>query len=221
MCFKEKTSSDAWWHLWKCNRCGQGRGEDTRQKLLQAAFDEIHKVGFQAASLSKILKNTGITKGALYHHFSNKLDLGYAVVDEVLFTSFKETWLEPLNNTEDPISVLQEVLIASGDSMTDEDARLGCPIHNLAQEMSPLDKGFQQRTVDIYALWRQSLEAAIERGKSAGNVVPEADARRLAILFIATLDGCMGLAKSTQRLEMLLECGRGLIEHLELFRPKK
>lgn len=216
-----KTRRDPWWHLWKCSRCEQGRGEETRQKLLESAFDEIHKVGFQAASLSQILKNTGITKGALYHHFDNKLELGYAVLDEVIVTFFNEVWLAPLRKTDDPIQTLQEILILSGDSMTEEDARLGCPLHNLSQEMSPLDEGFQKRTVAIYDAWRSELEAAVERAKLAGNIIEDADGRRLAILFVATLDGCMGLAKSTQSLDMLMECGQGLIEHLEMFRPLK
>lgn len=216
---KDKTMKTPWWHLWKCERCEQGRGEETRQKLLEAAFDEIHKVGFQAASLSKILKNTGITKGALYHHFNNKLELGYAVLDEVVLTFFQQVWVEPLRKTDDPISTLQEILALSGDSMTEEDARLGCPLQNLAQEMSALDKGFQKRTVDIYDSWRREIEQAVERGKLAGKIREDADGRRLAILFVATLDGCMGLAKSSQSLDVLMECGNGLIEHIEMFRP--
>ena len=56
----------------------------TRQIILQAAFDEIYAHGFQAASLTKILSTTGVTKGALYYYFPNKLTLGYAVVDEIL-----------------------------------------------------------------------------------------------------------------------------------------
>ena len=38
--------------------------DTTRQKLLQAAFAEIYRNGFQAASLTQILSETGLTKGA-------------------------------------------------------------------------------------------------------------------------------------------------------------
>jgi len=58
--------------------------EVTRQKLLSAAFEEIYRSGFQAASLDRILAKAGVTKGALYHHFIDKAALGYAVVDEVV-----------------------------------------------------------------------------------------------------------------------------------------
>ena len=216
------TKNHPWWHLWKCPACAShhGRGEQTRQKLLEAAFDEIHKVGFKAASLSEILKDTGITKGALYHHFNNKLELGYAVVDEIILAFIQQIWIEPLDKTDDPIPIIQKILIETGQNMTEEDARLGCPVNNLTQEMSPIDEGFQQRTVAIYDLWRKTLESAIERGKLAGNVRKEANPRQLAILFIATLEGCMGLAKSAQSLEVIMECGGGLIHYLEIFRSE-
>ena len=216
----KKTNGDPWWHLWKCGpcQCRNGRGEETRQKLLEAAFDEIHKTGFQAASLSKILKDTGISKGALYHHFGNKLELGYAVVDEIILAFFQQIWIDPLRKTDDPITILQQILAVTGEKMTQEDARLGCPVNNLAQEMSPIDEGFRQRTVAIYDLWRNELENALERGKIAGNVRKDTNSRRLAILFVATLEGCIGLAKSSQSLEVLMECGQGLIEQLEIFR---
>ena len=56
----------------------------TRDRILDAAFQEIHKYGFQAASLSNILDRTGLTKGALYHHFPDKDRLGHAVIEEVI-----------------------------------------------------------------------------------------------------------------------------------------
>ncbi len=46
------------------------------KKILEVAADEIHQHGFQATSLSTILNRCCISKGALYYHFTNKLELG-------------------------------------------------------------------------------------------------------------------------------------------------
>ena len=52
---------------------GNGRDpQQTRTELLEAAYKEVYYHGFQAASLERILSNTELTKGALYHHFANK-----------------------------------------------------------------------------------------------------------------------------------------------------
>ena len=41
--------------------------ERTRERLLQAAFREVHRSGFQSASIDAILATTNVTKGALYY----------------------------------------------------------------------------------------------------------------------------------------------------------
>ena len=184
-----------------------------------AAFEEIYHRGFQAASLNNILKNTNITKGALYHHFKNKMELGYAVVDEVISLTLRANWIEPLTKTDDPITTLQQILQESAEQMTEEDVRLGCPLNNLSQEMSPIDEGFRERITAVYAEWQDALEDACERGKVAGNMRKEANSKQLAVLFVATLEGCMGLAKSNQSFDTLMQCGQGLIDQLELLRP--
>jgi TetR/AcrR family transcriptional repressor of nem operon len=46
--------------------------ERTRERLLQAAFREIHRSGFQSAGIDAILAATKVTKGALYYHFESK-----------------------------------------------------------------------------------------------------------------------------------------------------
>ncbi len=212
-----------WWHIWSCEHCNGStaldKSTETRGKILMAAFDEIYHRGFQAASISNILKNTDTTKGALYHHFKNKMELGYAVVDEVIYTTLKANWITPLNETDDPITTIQQIIMQSGDLMTDEDVRLGCPLNNLAQEMTPIDEGFKQRITTVYEEWQLAIEEACERGKTAGNLKADADSKQLGVLFVATLEGCLGLAKSSQSLDTLMTCGHGLVEQLELLKP--
>ena len=58
--------------------------DGTRERLLQAAFREVRRSGFQSAGIDTILAATNLTKGALYYHFDSKEALGYAIVDEVI-----------------------------------------------------------------------------------------------------------------------------------------
>jgi TetR/AcrR family transcriptional repressor of nem operon len=70
--------------------------ERTRDRLLQAAFREVYRSGFQSASLDTILAAAGVTKGALYYHFDSKEALGYAIVEEVIAPDLRGKWLRPL-----------------------------------------------------------------------------------------------------------------------------
>lgn len=210
-------------HLWDC-RCPlvheSDQSAETRETILMAAFEEMHSVGFQAASLSNILKNTGTTKGALYHHFKSKKELGLAVLDEVICESYRESWVEPLKHTDDPITVMTTLLMNSSKEMTDEDVHRGCPLNNLAQEMSPIDSDFRARARQAFDEWQDALIQAMERGKAAGNVKEDLDSKSIALLIVATLEGCMCLAKNMQSLDTLMCCGKGLIERMETVRPK-
>ena len=122
--------------------------ERTRVRLLQAAFQEIHRSGFRSADLDAILTKAGVTKGALYHHFDNKEALGYAVADEIIASRVHQKWVQPLRNAKNPIDVL--IRIIRSESLKREDVQRSCPLLNLSQEMSGLDEGFRRRTARVY-----------------------------------------------------------------------
>ncbi|MGD2172889.1 MAG: TetR/AcrR family transcriptional regulator, partial [Gammaproteobacteria bacterium] len=112
---------------------------DTRERILFAAYKEFHVNGFQSASLSRILAHTGVTKGALYHHFPNKTALGYAVVDEVIARRIQINFIEPITQFDDPVEGFIEFVKHAGDTFSMTDIQLGCPLSVLAQEMAPID----------------------------------------------------------------------------------
>src|ERR1700709_2702116 len=59
----------------------QARAVATRETILAAAAHEFATEGYQAASLSKILERSGVTKGAMYFHFASKEAMARAVAD--------------------------------------------------------------------------------------------------------------------------------------------
>ncbi len=192
------------------------RDLSTREQILEAAYREIHLHGFQAASLSRILARTGVTKGALYHHFPNKTALGHAVIDEVLARHIEQSFIEPLRDAEDPVEALIGIIEHAGSSFTLCDVELGCPLSSLSQEMSGIDEGFRQRLMGIYERWRDALEQAFRRAQASGRLSPSVDAETLSVMVVATLDGCLQTGKITQNLDRLLQCGSGLIQFLRL-----
>jgi AcrR family transcriptional regulator len=61
----------------------QERGESTRESLVESARQLFGESGFNSTSLDEIVKRAGVTKGALYHHFSDKEELFKAVAESV------------------------------------------------------------------------------------------------------------------------------------------
>ena len=191
---------------------------DTRRVLLRAAYHEIHAAGFQAASLTRILDQAGLTKGALYYHFASKRELGYAVVDEVIRTFIETTWIAPLAEAQDPIAGLQSLLAAGRDHLSETAVLLGCPLTNLAQEMSGIDEGFRTRIAAIYDRWREALAATIDRGQRRGTVDAALDPRRVADFFVVVLEGALTLAKNRRDPSLIADTAAEFARYLETLR---
>jgi AcrR family transcriptional regulator len=187
----------------------------TRDKILDAAFQEIHKRGFQAASLSNILDRTGLTKGALYHHFPDKDRLGYAVIDEVIRESLEVMMFAPLRETDDPVGTLRAVIARKAERATGETVALGCPLNNLMQEMSPLEPEFKRRLMEILKTWQDVVTDALKRGQKRGQVRPDVDCRAAALFIVSAFEGCIGIAKNLQSVKEFRLCITQLVTYID------
>jgi TetR/AcrR family transcriptional regulator, transcriptional repressor for nem operon len=194
---------------------------DTRAKILMAAFREIHLNGFQAASLNNILAHTGVTKGALYHHFPNKTELGFAVIDEVIAELIHRNFIAPMVGAENPLQALIDLVQMAGNSLSMEDISLGCPLSNLAQEMAPIDEGFRLRLNRIYQQWHEAIYDALELARQKGLLIEDVDAEQAAVMIAAIIEGCLNAAKISQDMDKMFCCGAGLIQYLNLIQKNE
>ncbi len=192
----------------------------TREELLHAAFCEIYRHGFQAASLSRILGGCACTKGALYYHFGSKTELGYAVVDELIAGWFDERWGH-VARAEDTIAALQSAIDSGLADMQELSLDQGCPLNNLAQEMSPIDEGFRLRIAKVYEKWSGIIAAGLRRGQEAGTIRRDIDPDKIAGFFIGAFEGSIGLAKNEQSFERMMNNIGVLMEYMETLRTER
>lgn len=197
------------------------RAEDTRTRILETALDLFHRGSFMGTSLNHVVEQAGITKGALFHYFKGKNELGYAVIDECINQHIEETWVAPLATSTDPLSDI-EAIVDRLKSMMEEEPEIvefGCPLNNLSQEMSTQDEGFRLRLKGLYHRWETALEKAFRAGIDAGNVRSDIDAAAVATTLVALLEGCIGMIKVNRDAEHMGKIDHGLRSFLERLRP--
>ena len=170
--------------------------ERTRERLLQAAFREVHRSGFQSAGIDTILAATNVTKGALYHHFESKEALGYAIVDEIIAKLVRDGWLRPLLSDGQPIDILIGIVRRIPDRP--QDIRAGCPLLNLATEMSPLDEQFRKRLERLFLAWQEGVATLLRKGQAQSTVRRDLNPEEAASFLIAMVEGYTSLAKNAQ-----------------------
>ena len=195
--------------------------ERTRERLLQAGYREMYRSGFQSASIDSILAATNVTKGALYHHFESKEALGYAIVDEVVAKLPRDRWFLPLQRSEDkdPIDALIGVVQAI--PTRPRDIKGGCPLVNLAQEMSPLDEQFRKRLQTIFHAWQEAIATVLRRGQSQGTVRSDLVPDEAATFLIAMVEGYEVLAKNSQDVKVWKMGIRNIVGWLKSLRARR
>lgn len=191
--------------------------ERTRERLVQAAFREIHRKGFQSASIDAILAATNVTKGALYYHFESKEALGYAVVEEKIAELTRDNWLRPMLSAGEAINIL--IGVVRRIPARPKNVRAGCPLLLLSQEMSPLDEQFRKRLARIFLDWQEGIAALLRKGKSQDTVRRDLNPDEAASFLIAMVEGYSTLAKNAQDAKVWKSGVRNIVGWLRSLRP--
>lgn len=198
----------------------QNKSSDTRQRIMQKAFEVIYREGYASASLSVILSAANLTKGAMYHHFLNKQDLAQAIIDEIVAAYVDEYWVTPLKGQDDPLEALAQTIQLHFSSELPKLVQLGCPLSNLSHELATVDEGFRQRLEVLYRHWRRSYSQALRHGQHRGTVSVDIDTEQTAAFLIAAVQGSITQSRNAQGTEIFQECMGGLSQYLTSLRPK-
>lgn len=165
----------------------QQRSEETRAKILEAAFQCFAHGGYESSSVDIICKAAGVSKGAFYHHFPTK---------QAVFLVILENWLAEL----DPA---MEALINAGEDIPSgllQMASMSQPIFEIANGRLPMflefwdqsahDPLVWEATVSPYRRFHQLFADAIRRGIAEGSLrAVDADIAARALLSVAL--GCL------------------------------
>jgi len=171
----------------------------TRAKIVEAARQLFFEQGYTATGIAQILKHCRVNAGSLYYFFPTKEQLLIAVLER-----YKEL-LEPAvlapayERAQEPIERLFAVLGGYRQLLKSTEFRLGCPIGNLALEMSNHHPQVRQLLVENFEAWRAAIRRLIEE---AGAQLPEQiDPHALAHFVLVTMEGAVLLARAYHSFE--------------------
>jgi len=190
----------------------------TRDQILDAAARLIHLRGYHGTSLDDVLRESGVGKGNFYYYFRSKEDLGFAIIDRVV-ERFLERTLEPafVDPTADPLDQVRAFLDRLLEVQRQRNCVGGCPMGNLACELSDVHEGFRQRLADIFERWRVMLATTLECGRESGRLRADLDAASAAGFVVAALEGAILMAKVTKDISVMEKCVVELKHHLTLY----
>lgn len=184
--------------------------ETTRDKLINATFDEIFSHGYQGSPLTGILANAGVHKGSMYHFFANKKEMALCAIEETILKKNFEKFHYIETHTS---GFLEEFYIHLRDTSV-RDFKRGCPIANIVQEMSNIDEDFNTLMKSIYEAFRANVKAILDKAIEVNEMKP-CNTRKLALFITSTIEGAILAAKASGNAQDYVDVIEELIEHIE------
>ncbi|WP_284126458.1 TetR/AcrR family transcriptional regulator [Parerythrobacter aestuarii] len=190
----------------------------TRQRIVMTALELFYVKGFNSTSISDILSRSQANSGSLYHFFPGKQDLLVAVL-ELYRDGIGDMLLAPAwDGVEDPIERIFALLNGYRTGLMVSDFEHGCPIGNLALEISEPDPKIRGLLDRNFKGWIDAVEGCLD---DAGAMLPaDTDRHALAEFILTTMEGAIMQARTAQDIGVFDRNIAVLRSHLDLLMEK-
>lgn len=193
-----------------------GKKPDAKLKLLDAALCVIRTKGYSATTVDELCAAAGVTKGAFFHHFKSKDELGVAAADHWSRTTDAMFAHAPFHDHPDPLDRVLGYVAFRKAQLQGGVPDFTCLVGTMVQETyetNPAIRDACDRSISDHAATLEAdIEAAMrDRGLRAGWT-----AKSLALHTQAVLQGAFILAKAKGGAEVAADSMDHLIRYLEL-----
>ncbi len=172
------------------------KGERTRRMILETAAPLFNTRGYFGASMSDLVRETGLEKGGIYNHFSGKEELALEAFDYATGL-MRERLRLALEGGEEALERLLAVVDVFSTLAYDPPVEGGCPVLNTAVESDDSMPVLKERAKGAAIEWLQLIGSITKEGMRTGELVPGADPREIATVVVAAIEGAVMLTKLT------------------------
>jgi AcrR family transcriptional regulator len=160
----------------------QARSAATRRKIIDAAVELFDAAGYTNTGLGDIVERAGLTKGALYHHFTSKEALAVAIIEEGSQTLLKA--YQRIGRSSAPAleSMIHGVLVVVEMANTDKLVRMGAILLRIFAK-------FSEASTRNYRAWLDEIAVQARRAQAEGDLRADVDARAAGEFIVAAMLG--------------------------------
>jgi AcrR family transcriptional regulator len=178
----------------------KSKGERTRERLMDLAYESIVEKGFAATSIEEVVEAAGITKSGFFYHFRDKNDLArqlferFLADDERIMDALEERAREL---SDDPLQAFLILLNLYAQMMDDMHAlHPGCMVATVTYQERMFDSEVRQMNVDYLMRMRARFERWLEEIVAAHPPRIEVNIQELADLLNVVVEGAIIQSKA-------------------------
>ncbi len=174
------------------------KGEQTKQRMVEAAAALIEAQGYHATGLNQLIAASGAPRGSLYYHFPGGKEALAAAAIRWRAGELETSLRAALEAAPDTQAAMRLVIEALTTRLEGSQWTKGCPVATVALEVSDQEPTLREACREAYAAWQARLaEALIAEG-----VQPER-ADTCAEFMIEALEGALLFARLQRRRDPL------------------
>jgi AcrR family transcriptional regulator len=166
-------------------RLGSDTLEGTKRRIIRIASDLFSERSYLGVSMSDIAERLGITKPALYYHFSSKMELYAEVLDDVVVQL--RAVISEAGSAEVPEKRLHQLV----KSYLDFGIRERNLINALIVRLVPDDAELRTRIVSFRQELADLVEPTIGETVAGGHLPKEVDSSCVTEMLMALMDGLL------------------------------
>jgi TetR/AcrR family transcriptional repressor of nem operon len=176
--------------------------ENTRTKIMNAAQSQILNNGFGGTTIDSIIEEAGVSKGAFFHYFSSKDELGHTLVKR-----YAEADTEHLESTlskaeglsDDPLQqLLIFVKLFEQEAESLEEPYPGCLFASFLSQSDLFDSRIMEIIRNSMLEWRIRVKDKLEEILQNYRPEKEVDIESLADMLLVIFEGSFVLSESHQ-----------------------
>jgi TetR/AcrR family transcriptional regulator, transcriptional repressor for nem operon len=184
--------------------------EITRETILKESAILFNTQGYKATSLSNITDATGLTKGAIYRHFTSKDVLEIETLEH-LSVLMNEQLRDRIKKQPTAGKKLRTIFQFFKSYISNPPFEGGCPLLNAAVEADDAHPQLRMAALAILNGLRASVGSIIEKGIYYKQLKKGIDKEMYVTLIIASLEGAIMMSKLQGNDDDL----KRIVKHLE------
>jgi AcrR family transcriptional regulator len=172
---------------------------ETRERLVETARRLFHEQGYTATGIAQILEAGAARSGSLYYFFPTKEDLLLAVLEKYKELLWPMVVQPVFDRVRDPIERIFGILDGYRKQLLATTYQFGCPIGNLALELTNSHPAARALIAENFTGWRKAVEQCLT--DAAGRLPAGLDREQLASFLLTTMEGAVMLARAYHDIE--------------------
>ena len=196
------------------------KGERTRERILDIAYESIVQKGFAATSVEELVEAAGITKSGFFYHFRDKSDMArqlferFLAEDEAIVGTLATRAREL---SDDPLQSFLIFLNLYAQMMDDMDGlHPGCMVASVAYQERMFDSDLKQMNVDYILRMRQRFRDWLEEIIVGNPPATEGDIDALADGLTTVIEGAIILSRALRDPSLMGKQTRLFRNHVKL-----